>query len=321
MRRVGPPLAERFQRLAETDLGRGPLHRHPLAAAFQKRQPIHLDGLIELRVSLVAAPSAASASPRLLWVAAQSSGTRSRVRSSRAWLKAAMAASSRVVPASQSPRPVSARPRLFSVVAQSKGARSRVLSSRAASKAAAAASSCALSCIRSPSCRSALPRLFCVAAQSCGYRSRGRNSRAWRKACAGLLDRHGIVGAVTDDAQHLAEIGLGGSPGLRSAVAGAHLEHLSIGLGRLFQARRPDLVLAQHLERLGQAVLGRRPRQRLRLAAAHLQGLAERLGRFLQPSVIACPLAELQSALPRSVWIPAQASGACSRGRRRCSSR
>jgi hypothetical protein len=63
----------------------------------------------------------------LFCVPAQSSGTRSRVRSSSTARYADTASSSRAVPLSRAPSVSSARPRLFCVPAQSSGTRSRAL--------------------------------------------------------------------------------------------------------------------------------------------------------------------------------------------------
>ena len=73
-----------------------------------------------------ARPASLTRLPRLFWVMAQSSGTRSRVRSFSASRKAATASSSLAVPLSRSPSLANARPRLFWVMAQSSGTRSRV---------------------------------------------------------------------------------------------------------------------------------------------------------------------------------------------------
>ncbi len=104
---------------------------------------------------------------------AQSSGTRSRVRSCNAARKTAAASSSRAVSPSRSPRARSAAPSSFWVSAQPRGARSRVRSSRAARQAVTASCSRAVPLSRSPRLRSAWPRLFWVIAQSSGTRSRG----------------------------------------------------------------------------------------------------------------------------------------------------
>jgi hypothetical protein len=74
------------------------------------------------------APSTRNALPRPFWVAAQSSGTRSRVLSYNAAPYAVTASSSRPVLPSRSPSVLSALPRLFWVMAQSNGPHSRVRS-------------------------------------------------------------------------------------------------------------------------------------------------------------------------------------------------
>ena len=83
-RRADLALAERSQRSAEIVLGRGPLQRHALAGAFLERLAVGGDRLFEGAVPLSRSPSRSRALPRLFWVMAQSSGTRSRVRTSSA---------------------------------------------------------------------------------------------------------------------------------------------------------------------------------------------------------------------------------------------
>jgi hypothetical protein len=123
-----------------------------------------------------------SALPRLLWVIAQSSGTRSRVRSCRASRQAVTASSSRAVPLSRSPAAHNAPHKLFWVMAQSSGTSSRVFSFSASRKALIASSSRAVPLSLSPSRMSALPRLFSVAAQSSGTRSRDHSFKTSRNA-------------------------------------------------------------------------------------------------------------------------------------------
>ena len=69
------------QRNAEIVLGHGPVERHALAGLFLQRRAIGGDRLLEPRRPALALSEVRSAMPRLFWVVAQSSGTRSRVRS------------------------------------------------------------------------------------------------------------------------------------------------------------------------------------------------------------------------------------------------
>ena len=74
-----PRLGEAY---AQIVLGHGPVERHALAGPFLQRLAIGGDGLFEpRRPALALARGLDSALPRLFWVMAQSSGTRSRVRS------------------------------------------------------------------------------------------------------------------------------------------------------------------------------------------------------------------------------------------------
>ena len=131
-RRSALPLAERPERVSKVALRARPAERNTLARRFLQRRDFGRDRLLDPRVPLSRSPSARSVFPRPICVPAQSSGTRSRVRSSSADRNAATASSSRAVPLSRSPSAWSALPRLVCVAAQSSGTRSRVLSSSAA---------------------------------------------------------------------------------------------------------------------------------------------------------------------------------------------
>ncbi len=128
-------------------------------------------------------PMAHNAEPRLYWVAAQSSGTRSRVLSLSASRKATTASSSFAVPLSRSPRADNAEPRLFCIIAHWSGTRSRVLSLIASRKATTASSSFAVPVSRSPRRHKRnSPDCSGSSAQSSGTRSRVRSLSASRKA-------------------------------------------------------------------------------------------------------------------------------------------
>jgi hypothetical protein len=79
-RRPALPLAEHSKRIAEIHLGGGPIERRPRATTSRKAATASSSRAVPLSRS----PSLASALPRFIWVAAQSSGARSRVYSFKA---------------------------------------------------------------------------------------------------------------------------------------------------------------------------------------------------------------------------------------------
>ena len=76
--------AERLERVAEVVLGRGPLQRDALARPDLQGGAIGGDRLFQPLGAVLARDEVWSAVPRLFWVMAQSSGTRSRVLTPRA---------------------------------------------------------------------------------------------------------------------------------------------------------------------------------------------------------------------------------------------
>ena len=78
------PLTQGPKGIAEVVLGRSPIERHALAGTFLKGGAEGVHSLLKRSVPFSRSPRAPRALPRLFWVVAQLSGTRSRVYSSRA---------------------------------------------------------------------------------------------------------------------------------------------------------------------------------------------------------------------------------------------
>src|SRR6516162_9326006 len=111
-------LPQSLQRNAQIDVDRSPLDRAALTAHFLERFAKGDGSLFEFgRAPPPRIPMAFNAEPKLYWVAAHSSGTRSRVLSLSASRKATTASSSLAVPTSRSPRTSNAEPGLLCIVA------------------------------------------------------------------------------------------------------------------------------------------------------------------------------------------------------------
>ena len=83
-RRPALPLAEHCERIAEIDLGHGPIERHARAGIFLQGFAIGGNGLFEPRRPALPLAEHSERIAEIIWVTAQWSGTRARVYSCKA---------------------------------------------------------------------------------------------------------------------------------------------------------------------------------------------------------------------------------------------